>query len=304
MKIAVIVNPEARARSGKGTIDVVVRGLRGRGHMVELATAQTAPETSELVARAAADADTVVVAGGDGTVNLAVNALATGSANAHAPLGIIPTGTGNELARALGILETNPEEIVLSIDAKRTRSIDLARVTLADGTTRRFATVLASGLDAAINERANRLRWPRGEARYTVAMLLEFLFMRGYEYEVELDGRVERGRAVMVTVGNTGTYGGGVPVFPSASPSDGILDVMVVTAAGRLRLAKLVPALYRGGHVGRREVHMRAARSIVLRAPGSLAYADGDRFGELPIRIDVEAASLHVVAGPQRDIVA
>src|SRR5690606_30901919 len=114
------------------------------------------------------ETDGLVVVGGDGTVRLAAQELA----GTGVPLGLIPTGTGNDLAGHFGIPLLAPERAADIIAAGRTRVIDLARVTRADVSTHIYTTVLASGFDSAVNDRANRMRWPRGEARYKIAILL------------------------------------------------------------------------------------------------------------------------------------
>ena len=152
-------------------------------------------------------------------------------------------------------------------------SIDLARVTRVDGTTTYFGSVLASGFDSKVNDRANAMRWPRGGSRYNIAILVEFLRLTGIPYEVELvlaDGTRERvaGDLVMATVGNGRSYGGGIPICPDADPADGLLDVVLVRPAGRLRLLRLLPRVYQGTHAdGRRGVD----------APRALGAARGSR---------------------------
>ena len=96
--------------------------------------------------------------------------------------------------------------------------------TRADGTTAYFGSVLASGFDSRVNDRANAMRWPRGGSRYNIAILIEFLTLKGIPYEVDLelaDGARERivGDLVMATVGNGSHYGGGIPICPDADPA-------------------------------------------------------------------------------------
>ena len=110
------------------------------------------------------------------------------------------------------------------------------------------------------------------------------------------DGTPERivGDLVMGTVGNGRTYGGGIPICPDADPADGLLDVTLVRPAGRLRLLRLLPRVYKGTHTTVREVSTHRVRSVRLSSPGVTAYADGDPIGRLPLTIDVAPASLSV----------
>ena len=159
--------------------------------------------------------------------------------------------------------------------------------------------MLASGFDSRVNDRANAMRWPRGGSRYNIAILIEFLTLKGIPYEVEMilaDGTPERivGDLVMGTVGNGRTYGGGIPICPDADPADGLLDVTLVRPAGRLSLLRLLPRVYKGTHTTVPEVSTHRVRSVRLSSPEVTAYADGDPIGRLPLTIDVAPASLSV----------
>lgn len=298
MRVALLVNPSARSGARTDAATRAAERLRAHGVQTSILSGGSAAESSALL-RAAIDVgvDAVAVAGGDGTVNLAIQEVAgTGT-----PLGIIPSGTGNDFAAALGLRELDVVAAADAIAGGRTRRIDLAQVTRGDGSTRYFGSVLASGFDSKVNDRANAMRWPRGGSRYNIAILVEFLTLAGIPYEVELelaDGTREqvRGDLVMATVGNGRTYGGGIPICPDADPADGLLDVVLVRLAGRLRLLRLLPRVYRGTHAGVPEVTMRRVRSVRLAAPGVRAYADGDPIGALPLTVDVAPAALTIFA--------
>jgi diacylglycerol kinase (ATP) len=100
----------------------------------------------------------------------------------------------------------------------------------------------------------------------------------------------------MATVGNGRTYGGGIPICPDADPADGLLDLVLVRPAGRARLLRLLPRVYRGSHATVPEVAMRRVRSVRLASPGVTAYADGDPIGALPLTVDVAPRALRVFA--------
>ncbi len=236
-----------------------------------------------------------MAAGGDGTVAVAVQELA----GTGIPLGIVPTGTGNDAATALGLRERDPLGAADAVIGGETRTIDLARLRRIDGSTTLYSTVLASGFDSQVNDRANRMRWPRGHVRYDLAILVEFLRLRGIEFEIELegaDGTCERLREelIMATVGNGPTYGGGIPICPDALLDDGMLDVTLVRPMGRARLLRLLPRVYRGTHTELAEVVTARVRRVLLAAVGVTAYADGDPVGVLPLEIDVVPGALRV----------
>lgn len=296
MDVVLLTNPAARSGAHTGAAMRAAARLREAGMRVAVISGGSAAESSALLRTALeVGADAVVVAGGDGTVALAVQQLA----GTDVPLGIVPTGTGNDLATSLGLRDLDAHGAAAAIVRGATRVIDLARITRADGTTTLYGTVLASGFDSRVNDRANRMRWPRGRLRYTIALLVEFLTLRGMPFQVDLvsaDGTTERidGDLVMATVGNGRTYGGGIPICPDADLADGLLDLTLVRPAGRLRLLRLLPRVYRGTHTAIAEVETRRVRAVELSSPGVTAYADGDPIGALPLRVEVVPAAVRV----------
>lgn len=298
MNIALLVNPAARAGSSTAAGAEAAERLRAHGIRTTLISGGSADESRELL-RTAIDlgTDAVVVAGGDGTVHLAIQEVA----GTGIPLGIIPVGSGNDFAATLGITQGDVAAAAETVAAGRTRSIDLARVTRGDGSTAYFGSVLASGFDSKVNDRANAMRWPRGGSRYNIAILVEFIRLAGIPYEVELelpDGARERiaGDLVMATVGNGRSYGGGIPICPDADLADGLLDLVLVRPAGRLRLLRLLPRVYQGTHATVAEVSIRRIRSVRLSSPGVTAYADGDPIGALPLTVGVVPGAITVFA--------
>lgn len=296
MRVALLVNPAARSGAHTGAATHAAERLRAHGVQTSILSGGSAAESSELL-RAALEVgvDAVAVAGGDGTVNLALQELA----GTGIPLGIVPAGTGNDFAATLGLRELDVVAAADAIAAGVTRTIDLARVTRDDGSTRFFGSVLASGFDSKVNDRANAMRWPRGGSRYNIAILVEFLTLAGIPYDIAYEGADgTRGEVhddlVMATVGNGRTYGGGIPIAPDADPADGLLDLVLVRPAGRLRLLGLLPKVYRGTHARVPEVSITRARSVRLSSPGVTAYADGDPIGALPLTVDVAPGALTI----------
>ncbi|WP_106816043.1 diacylglycerol kinase [Microbacterium timonense] len=298
MRVALLVNPAARGGAHSRAAETAAERLRSRGVQTSVLSGGSATESSQLL-RAAIEvgADAVAVAGGDGTVNLAIQEVA----GRGIPLGIVPIGTGNDFAASLGLHELDVIAAADVIAAGRTRRVDLARVTRADASTAFYGSVLASGFDSRVNDRANGMRWPRGAARYNIAILVEFLALAGMPYEIEFvtpAGLVQTvtGDLVMATVGNGSSYGGGIPICPGADVADGLLDLVLVHPAGRLRLLRLLPRVYRGTHGTVAEVQMHRVRSVRLASPGVTAYADGDPIGPLPLTVDVVPGALTVFA--------
>lgn len=228
-----------------------------------------------------------MVVGGDGTIRLAVEALH----DSDIPITLIPVGTGNDFATALGIPRGPLDAADLAFDGRLT-TIDVGRATRADGSCELFATIFASGFDSKVNERANRMRWPQGRARYNIAIAIEFVLLRPIEYRLIWTDAAGNpgaydGPLLLTAVANTTTYGGGVPISPDADPSDGLLDLTYIRPASRLRLIRVLAKAFRGRHVDEDVVITHRARNVRIESAGLTAYADGDPMGALPTTVDL-----------------
>jgi diacylglycerol kinase (ATP) len=289
-RIALLVNPVSGKGRGARLLAPVGDRLRSAGVDVDVdvIVGRDADEAFDLVRTVVAGdpgVDGVVAVGGDGLVNLAVQVVA-GTA---VPLGIIPAGSGNDIARALGTPRGDPFAAADLVLAGTTRAVDLGR---ADG--RWFAGVLGSGFDSMVNERANRMSWPTGRSRYNLAILAELRVFRPVPFVLELDGERWETEAMLVAVGNGSSYGGGMRVCPDARLDDGLLDVTVLGPISKPEFLRVFPSVYKGTHVHHRAVTVRRARTVVLSSPGVTAYADGERVAALPVRCDAVPAALQV----------
>jgi diacylglycerol kinase (ATP) len=242
-----------------------------------------------------AGAGAVVAVGGDGTVNLALQAVA----GTHVRFGVIPAGTGNDFATAMDI---SPDPVVAAktiaaaLAEGRSRPVDLARMAGPDGYDRWFAAVLGAGFDALVNERANAMAWPKGRRRYDIAIFAELLRLRPRHYQLVLDGEQVELDAVLVAVGNTHSYGGGMKMCPAADPTDGLLDVVIAGPISRSTLLRLQPQVYQGTHVADPRVVSYRVRTVSIAAEGITAYADGERTCPLPITVTAQPAALRLLA--------
>lgn len=281
--IVVLSNPAAD-KDAHHTLAVASARLREHGLRIAHIAADSVEESIALTRHAVEDGiDAVVAVGGDGVVWQAWQATAT----TGTPVGIVPAGTGNDLARVLGIPD-DPAAAADVVATGRRRTIDLGRVSSTEGPTQWFGTVLAGGFDALVTDRANRMKWPRGRLRYNAATVVELVNLRLLPYRITFDDEpaIELD-ATLVAVGNASTYGGGMRIAPGALLDDGLLDVVVATSANRSRLLRLFPTVYRGTHVDLPEVMVRRARRVRLECPGITVYADGEPLRSLPV--DVEA---------------
>jgi diacylglycerol kinase (ATP) len=233
--------------------------------------------------------DVLVVLGGDGAAHQGVQFCA----GTDVALGLIPSGTGNDLARALGC-SMDPlsalEDLVGRLRVGTRRRIDLGKAG-----DRWFATVLCCGFDAAVNERANRLRWPSGPRRYDMAIVAELAAFRPREVLVRTENETLELDATLVAVGNTAWYGGGVPICPGARPDDGFFDVTVVGKVTRRELLRLLPGLRSGRHLEHPAVRTLNAADVHLDGNDWPAYADGEPMGALPVSVRCVPGALTVV---------
>jgi diacylglycerol kinase (ATP) len=287
-RLALLVNPTAGGGRGAKVLPAVRARLEAGGASVQVLAGRDAADSLRLAEQAVADdVDVLVALGGDGLVSLAAQALA----GTTTPLAVVPVGTGNDGARTLGL----PLDPLAAAEVALTglpRTVDLARAG-----DRTFLTVLSSGFDSRVNERANAMRWPGGTARYVRAMLAELPVFRPVPYELVLDGEQVALTAMLVAVGNGRSYGGGMLVCPDADLSDGLLDVTVLTALPTLRFLRLFPSVYSGAHVRRPEVRTYRARSVQLSAPGMTAFAGGEPVGALPVTVEALPGALTVLVG-------
>lgn len=291
-RIGVLVNPS----SGRGRVSrqsaEVLRGLAARGDHVVALQGDSEEHARDLLGDAVAHGlDAVVAVGGDGTVHLALQAVV----GTPAALGIVPLGTGNDAAVSLGIPTSSWQSAVAVVLADHTRTFDVGLVRTAEGLSRYFLCVMSSGFDSMVNERANRMTRPSGDARYVVAMLAELRRFAPIPYRVVIDGALVQDDAMLVSLGNGPLFGGGMRVCPSADMHDGQLSMLWVHRLSRPRLLRLFPLIYSGRHVGRPEVTEQKVGVVHLAAPGQVAYADGERIGPLPVDVSTVADGVRVL---------
>jgi diacylglycerol kinase (ATP) len=287
---ALAVHPASGHGAAARIAGTVAARLRDHVDRLDLLVAATVAESHDLMRRSgAAGLDVLVVLGGDGAAHQGVQFCA----GTDVALGLVPSGTGNDLARALGV----PADPFAAVDALVTalgtgsrREIDLGQV---DETW--FATVLCSGFDACVNARANRMTWPAGPRRYDLAILAELASFRARPVLVRTDVETLELDATLVAIGNTAWYGGGVPICPAAEPDDGLFDITVVGRVTRRELLRILPSLRTGGHVEHPSVRTLKAREVRLDGNDWPAYADGEPLGGLPLVARCVPRALRVI---------
>jgi diacylglycerol kinase (ATP) len=286
-QIALLTNPTAGKGKGRRTAAIALPRLEEAGFEVTELVGSDAADALDLARKAVADGvESLVVVGGDGMVHLAVQVVAGTGTN----LGIIPGGTGNDVARYFDIPRNDPQAAADIVVGSRVRSVDLARV----GATY-FVTVLAAGFDSKVNERANAMAWPKGQMRYNLATLAELRVFEPLPYTLVLDGEEHRLDAMLVAVGNGSSFGGGLRITEGAKLDDGLLDVVVIRPMSKRKLVASYPRLFTGKIAEIPEYEHHLVKEVTVAAPGIVAYADGERIGSLPLTVDVAPAALRVL---------
>jgi diacylglycerol kinase (ATP) len=288
--VAVLVSPSAGRGRARQAADGVLAALREGGLTPTVLNAATRADAETMAAEAVAGGTAAVVAvGGDGTAHTALQAVA----RTPTPLAVVPAGTGNDLALALGV-PRDPLAAVRAL-ADDLRTGDRRRVDLGRTAGRWWATVLCCGFDSAVSDRATRLRWPRGPRRYDVAILAELARLRPREVTLVLDGEPRTVPVTLVAVGNTCWYGAGMRICPGADPVDGLFDVTVVGPMSRTELVRARPRLTAGTPVEHPAVSVHRAARVELSAEGVSTWADGEPVAPLPAVAECVPAALTVV---------
>jgi diacylglycerol kinase (ATP) len=286
-EIALLTNPTSGKGRGARVVDVVLPRLRDAGYVVRNLVGRDADEALDLARGCVADGlGTLVVVGGDGMVHLALQAVA----GTETRLGLVPAGTGNDVARYFDLPRKDPVAATDVVIGGKERRVDLARI----GSTY-FLTVLAAGFDAIVNERANQMSWPTGQMRYNLATLAELRTFKPIPYVLDIDGEQHRFDAMMVAVGNGPSFGGGLRITEGAVLDDGLLDVVVIRPMSKVELIRTYPKLFKGTHVHHPDYRHHHAKKVTIAAPGITAYADGERIAALPLTVEVAPLALRVL---------
>ncbi|MDH3680376.1 MAG: YegS/Rv2252/BmrU family lipid kinase [Acidimicrobiia bacterium] len=282
--VHLLLNPAVDGRRRAAADDEIRHCLRAHGHEV----VELRPPATDLVATTIAEArhedvTRLVIAGGDGLLHHALPAIA----GSDVAVGIVPVGTGNDFARALGL----PSRIEAAVEAALAEPTAIDAIATTDG--RWAASVVTGGFSGRVNARANDLRFPKGQQRYTIATFVELARLRSIDLELTVDGTTHDLSATLFAVGNTRYFGGGMAICPLAVPSDGVLDVTVVGPTTRRELAMVLPTVFTGRHIDHPAVTTLRGRHIEIRAATDL-WADGECF--VPVTATT-TTSLRAVTG-------
>jgi diacylglycerol kinase (ATP) len=300
-RIVVLVNPTSgRGRSAR-ILPKVREAITTLGLDAEVRISKS-PEDPARIAAECVEAGVEILAamGGDGMAGM-VGAALVGTDTA---LGVIPTGTGNDFARFVGINRKKPVEAVAVLADPEIRTIDAVKVS-GGGRTEHYINVAGAGFDSEVNETANNMKWKaQGTAKYVAAVVGTLRKFTAAQFEVTVDGEHRSLSGMLIAVGNGESYGGGMRVAAGASLTDGKLEVCVVGGMSKGAFLRAFPKVFRGTHVNHPKVTMLSGARVEISSDRPFdVYADGERSVPLPAVFEVLPGSLKVAVpkgAPQR----
>ena len=299
-RILLIANPAAGRRQGEQRLAVARTQLEALGHAVTAALTESAGHATRLAKSNAPDFEIVAALGGDGTVNEVANGLMAVELGERPALATLPVGTGNDVALTFGLAHF--ESAIDALANGGTRTLDVIRVQLMrDGepVTRHALLFVAAGFAAEVirktGPRVKRLFGRRFS--YSVGLFRALASFRAPEFSVKWDGGEKRGRMFQVCAGNTEFAAGGVMrISPGARPDDGLLNISLVGALGRLQIVRRFPSILSGRYVEDERVDYFTGKRLEIDAvPPAEIQADGDIIGTTPATIELLPGALRLV---------
>jgi YegS/Rv2252/BmrU family lipid kinase len=302
--VRVILNPSAGAGSTGRKIPLLEAAFKRHNISYEFAKTERRGHATELAQKAVRDGvDAIAIVGGDGTLNEVVQAYidSEGKPISGPDLAMIPSGTGGDFKRTLG-LSGELEEAVAKLASGKTRLVDLGVVTFrkpkqGESRVRAFANIASFGLAGSIVIAVDKFKHLGGRAGFFVASLKELAQYEKPAVRVRVDGELfYEGPVVNVIMANGRYFGGGMKIAPSADAGDGLLDVVVIGDLSKMRSIGLAKKIYEGTHIG--EPGIVTCRGAFIEA--ELAHpwlrvpceTDGEQPGFVPLSAQVHAAAL------------
>src|SRR4249920_1199718 len=287
MPLALLVNPRSAHGRSLKLLPRVEQELDARRIAFRVERTRGLQDGVERALRAVDAGEVPVVLSGDGLIGAVGGAMA----GAETPLGIVPSGRGNDLARVLGIPD-DPAGAVAVLAAGEARRIDVGE---ANG--RRFLGIVSVGFDSEANRLANETTFLRGNLVYAYAAVRTLLAWKPGRFTVRAGEERYRFSGYSVSVANSRAFGGGMFIAPDAELDDGEFDVVTVGEVGKLRFVGNLPKVFKGTHVEEDEVKVFRAPRLELTASRPYpVYADGEHLTELPAQLRILPRALRVLA--------
>lgn len=290
MPLALLVNPASAHGRTLKLLPPLEQELDTRRIPFRVERTRGLEDGVERALRAAEAEEVPVVVSGDGLIGAIGGALA----GSDVPLGIVPGGRGNDLARVLGI-PSDPGAAAATLAAGQTRRIDVGEV---NG--KRFLGIVSVGFDSEANRLANETRWLRGNLVYAYAGLRTLVGWKPARFTIRAGEQHERFTGYSVSVANNKAFGGGMFIAPDAELDDGEFDVVTVGEHGKLRSLAILPKVFKGTHVEEDEVRVFRASRLELTASRPFpVYADGEHLTDLPAKLRILPQALSVIVPPR-----
>jgi len=285
-KIALIANPESGGGAGHAKLREFLGILRAKKLQFDTFVTKAPGEAIEFGKQVKnAGFDCVLVLGGDGTLSEA----AKGLYGSELPIGAVPSGSGNDMAGALGI----PRDLSKALEVLMNSSIVPLDI-FKDGETIYIETI-GCGFVADVVAKVLKLsRYIHGSPAYLAAVFDTLASFKFSDYTVKIDDEVWEGSASLIIINNSFRVGGGMKLTPEAKLDDGLLDIGIVKTTSKLKLVSLLPKAYSGGHVYSDCVTIKRGKKFSVRAERELVKtADGEIVGTLPIEVEILPASMN-----------
>ncbi|MGE5560290.1 MAG: diacylglycerol/lipid kinase family protein [Chloroflexota bacterium] len=292
MRYQLIANPTAGKGRTLKAVPLIEDVFRAAGLTYRLDYTEAAGHATAIARDAArAGYDRIVSIGGDGTMSEVLN----GMADSDAALGIIPTGTGNDLARSLGIPLAIAAAAAVAVDPE-VRKIDIGREKGAY-----FAVLAGLGFAADVIDHTNKHKGLlRGQLAIAASVLATVMQLEPQPLGITIDGVSHDGPTVAVFIMNTRYCGGGMMIAPDAREDDGWLDIALLRDLGRADLLRTLPKVYSGRHVGHPKIEFHRGRSVRVTCERPLVkMVDGNVYGQTPLEAEVVPQALSVLT-PRR----
>jgi YegS/Rv2252/BmrU family lipid kinase len=278
MPLTLLVNPASAGGRALKLLPRVEAALDARRAVFRVERTRSLEHGVGLALRAVELGEVPVVVSGDGLMGAIGGALA----GAETPVGLIPAGRGNDLARALGIPD-EPEEAVEVVLDGHSRLIDVGE---ANG--KRFLGIVSVGFDSECNRLANETHFIRGNLVYAYSMVRTLVGWKSARFTIAVGEERKRISGYFVDVANNSVYGGGMYIAPEAEIDDGQFDVVAITEVGRLRFLSGLRDVLKGAHIGKEEVTTFRASRLELDASRPFpVYADGEHLTDLPVKLRI-----------------
>ena len=276
---ALVINPVSGQGKGASVGSYVAGYLNKKSVPFTIVTGNSALALSnhlDIFLKANPQCVGVIAVGGDGLLHIVLQKVIP----AQVPITLIPAGTGNDFVRSLG---WDLSDVDVQLDFVLSHPPQKMDAGLVDGEW--FGSVLSTGFDAVVNERANKLKWPKGPMKYNVSIVLELPRFKPKMYDIHLDDRTISTQAMLIAVGNGRSYGGGMLVCPEADMCDGFFDVMILHPVSKIEFIKVFPSVFIGAHVNHPAVEIVRSKKVRIDSK-AVAYCDGERIGQLPVNAE------------------